>query len=119
MSSLVFKNLTYNSLMSHGIKHSLVSNFFLLLFFPVPKWILEGRCNMGLFISGATTTTATKQSQKEAEKRPIMKQIEYFPHNDTLHALYQCPKESQMRIRTCIFSNNVGNRLFLYYFTGL
>ena len=100
--------------MSHGIKHSLVSNFFLLLFFSVPKWILEGRCNMGLFISGATTTTATKQSQKEAEKRPIMKQIEYFPHNDTLHALYQCPKESQMRIRTCIFSNNVGNRLFLH-----
>ena len=72
---------------------------------------------MGLFISGATTTTATKQSQKEAEKRPIMKQIEYFPHNDTLHTLYLCPHQdsTQLRIRSCVFSNNVGNRFHIFH----
>ena len=76
---------------------------------------------MGQFISGARTNqnlykedTAIKQQQ---QKRPIIKQIEYFPHNDTLHTLYLCPHQdsTQLRIRSCVFSNNVGNRFHIFH----
>ena len=54
--------------MSIGINNSLVSNFFLVVV-AVPKWILEGRCNMGLLLPGAT------KHKEERKKRPIIKQI--------------------------------------------
>ena len=53
--------------MSIGINNSLVSNFFVVV--AVPKWILEGRCNMGLLLPGAT------KHKEERKKRPIIKQI--------------------------------------------
>ena len=42
----------------------------------------------------------------------IINRIEYFPHNDTLHAIYRCSHETNLRIRTCTFNDNVGNRIF-------
>ena len=36
---------------------------------------------------------------------------EYFPHNDTLQTLFQCPQDARTRMKTCVFSNNnVGNK---------
>ena len=75
---------------------------------------------MGQFISGASTNqNLYKEESKKQQKRPTIKQIEYFPHNDTLHTLYLCPHQhqdsTQLRIRTCVFSNNVGNRFHIFH----
>ena len=75
---------------------------------------------MGQFISGARTNQNLYKEDttiKQQQKRPIIKQIEYFPHNDTLHTLYLCPHQdsTQLRIRSCVFSNNVGNRFHIFH----
>jgi len=68
---------------------------------PVPKWIFEGRCNMGILM----------QTASEVATEVDVNRVEYFPHNDTLHTIYRCgqdSKDSTTRIRTCTFSNNVN-----------
>ena len=78
---------------------------------------------MGQFISGARTNQNLYKEDattiKQQQKKPIIKQIEYFPHNDTLHTLYLCPHQhqdsTQLRIRSCVFSNNVGNRFHIFH----
>ena len=69
----------------------------------VPKWIFEGRCNMGILM----------QTASEVAAEVDINRVEYFPHNDTLHTIYRCgqnSKDSTTRIRTCTFSNNVGSQ---------
>jgi len=54
---------------------------------PVPRWIMEGCCNMGNFMKTAVPSAG----------KGINKKIEYFPHNDTVHAFYNT------KSRTCTF----------------
>ena len=82
---------------------------FHLFHFSVPKWILEGRCNMGLFMQH---NSGKVDNNDDDPVTTIINRIEYFPHNDTLHAIYRCSHETNFRIRTCTFNDNVGNRIF-------
>ena len=82
---------------------------FHLFHFLVPKWILEGRCNMGLFMQH---NSGKVDNNDDDPITTIINRIEYFPHNDTLHAIYRCSHETNLRIRTCTFNDNVGNRIF-------
>ena len=75
----------------------------LSILIAVPKWIFEGRCNMGILM----------QTASEVATEVDVNRVEYFPHNDTLHTIYRCgqdSKDSTTRIRTCTFSNNVGSQ---------
>lgn len=85
--------------------------FTLFLLLAVPKWILEGRCNMGLFLQG---DQGTKKSGEDADDNiddlviVNLSRIEYFPHNDSLNAFYRCNQETRTRTRACTFFDNVG-----------
>lgn len=71
-------------------------------FFTVPKWISEGRCNMGLFMHNGAGDVGAKTDEI------LINRIEYFPHNDTLNAIYRCSNMDDTRVHTCTFSDNVG-----------
>ena len=69
---------------------------------------------MGLFMQHNTGSShqAGKGDDNDDPVTTIINRIEYFPHNDTLHAIYRCSHETSLRIRTCTFTDNVGNQIF-------
>ena len=71
---------------------------------------------MGLFMQhGSSNQQGKGGGDEDAASNPvttIINRIEYFPHNDTLHAIYRCSHEKTLRIRTCTFTDNVGNRAY-------
>ena len=73
---------------------------------------------MGLFMQHGSGTSSNQQGKggdDDAASNPvttIINRIEYFPHNDTLHAIYRCSHEKSLKIRTCTFTDNVGNQAF-------
>ena len=69
---------------------------------------------MGLFMQHNTASShqAGKGDNNDDPVTTIINRIEYFPHNDTLHAIYRCSHETSLRIRTCTFTDNVGNQIF-------
>ena len=68
---------------------------------------------MGLFMQGHKDHNAINNRGSIAEEEdPVLvsvNRIEYFPHNDTLNAIYRCNAEARTRLRTCTFNDNVGN----------
>ena len=97
------------SFVFNGVRSSTFLSFSSFFQFSVPKWILEGRCNMGLFMQH---NSGKVDNNDDDPVTTIINRIEYFPHNDTLHAIYRCSHETSLRIRTCTFNDNVGNRIF-------
>ena len=57
---------------------------------------------MGLFMHNGAGDVGAKTDEI------LINRIEYFPHNDTLNAIYRCSNMDDTRVHTCTFSDNVG-----------